>query len=783
MIFFDTETCGYHGPIVLLQYAHGDGDIELYSPWKNPVAETISIIEEITYHEEGVCGFNLAFDWFHICQMYNTLQLISDQSAYLEDVMEEYAIKEEQGRFGPCLKPMQSLDLMLHARKTSYQSTMDRDEVRIKRVPTALARELVKELDNRIKFPDIYFARKANKDRWTVHDIFDDMNEVIPDFKDVVLSFAPSSALKALAADALGVDVESIKLFSDVEVDEAFDPLEFGYAPYATAPFYAELASGRKVLRQPSPANWYNKWPAVIKRHITHWSFNSTARQYASDDVKYTRDLYKHFGSPGCSDTDSVLATMVAAVRWRGFSINKEEMTKLRDSAVHHIENLPYNFQSPEVCKKYLRQVMSETELLAMNINGKMTTKGIILEEIAKWKVSNICTQCEGIGCKDCEDGLVATDEPHPAAVRAREILDARHAVKEIELLDKLILAGRFHASFKIIGTLSTRMSGADGLNPQGIKRTKEIRSCFPLADGGLVLCGGDFDGQEVTIADAVYKDPKMHEMLTSGKKIHGIFGTYLFPPLTYEEILETKGLPNEQDKYTRAKNGVFAMLYGGEAYTLQTRVGVSESVAAEAYHNFCKDFKKWGEERRKIFDQFCSMRQPGGLGTRVEWHEPKDYVESLFGFRRYFTLENTICKALFELAEDPPKTWNTLKFKVVRRDREQTACGAVRSALFAAAFAQQAANMRAAANHVIQSSGASLTKTLQHALWNLQPAGINNWRIQPMNVHDEVLAPTISDYVAESKTIVDTFISEHHGVVPLLAMKWKTSLKTWAEK
>ena len=783
MIFYDTETCGLHGPIVLLQWAENDGEINLYCPWKETIQDSINLIEELVKNPDGIVGFNLAFDHFHLCQMYTTLLLMSDYGAYLEDCIEEYALKEEQARFGPCLKPIHCFDVMLHARKGKYQTTMDRDEIRIKRVPTALATLLAKELDTRIKLPDIYFARKTSKERWTVHDVYDDVRDIIPDFKDIVLTFAPSSALKALAAEALNVDVETIKLFADVEVNKELRPKELGYAPFATAPFIETFKNGREIIRQPSPKDWFGKWPSVIKFYITHWNYNNIARQYASDDVKYTRALYKFFDCPTLDDTDSVLACMVGAVRWRGFKIELDKLQALKETAIRRINDVPFNFKSPFVCRKYLKQVMSNTELLTMNINGKVTTKGIILEEIAKWKNSIVCEDCGGVGCNKCDEGLINTDDPHPAALRAQEILDARRATKEIELFDKLLLANRFHASFRVIGTLSTRMAGADGLNPQGIKRTSGIRSCFPLADGGLTLCGGDFDGQEVTIADAVYNDPKLHEMLISGKKIHGIFGTYLFPPMTYDQILKTKGLPNEQDKYTRSKNGVFAMLYGGEAHTLKTRVGVSEEVAAEAYHNFCQDFKKWGEERKKIFDAYCSMRQPGGIGTKVEWHDPSDYIQSLFGFRRYFTLENQICKTLFDLAENPPKDWNKINFKVTRRDREQTACGALRSALFAAAFAQQASNMRAAANHVIQSTGASLTKELQCRIWKIQPSGINAWRVQPLNIHDEILAPTANMYIDEVKKIVEDFIIEYKNKVPLLAMKWKTNLKSWADK
>ena len=95
----------------------------------------------------------------------------------------------------------------------------------------------------------------------------------------------------------------------------------------------------------------------------------------------------------------------------------------------------------------------------------------------------------------------------HPAGIRAKEILGVKFAAKEIELYEKLLLAGKFHASFIVIGALSSRMAGADGLNAQGIKHTKEVRQMFPLTWGDNLLCGGDFSSFEVTIADAVCND------------------------------------------------------------------------------------------------------------------------------------------------------------------------------------------------------------------------------------------------------------------------------------
>jgi DNA polymerase I-like protein with 3'-5' exonuclease and polymerase domains len=155
-----------------------------------------------------------------------------------------------------------------------------------------------------------------------------------------------------------------------------------------------------------------------------------------------------------------------------------------------------------------------------------------------------------------------------------------------------------------------------------------------------------------------------------------------------------------------------------------------------------------------------------------------------MLGFRRYFTLENTIAKTLFQLAQKPPKEWKNIgKVKVCRRDRVQTAGGAVQSALYGAAFAMQAANMRAAANHEIQSPGAEITKAVQCAIWKLQPYGVHEFLVAEMNIHDEILCvnhPSMTELVSEAVTQgVESFRSK----VPLIGMDWCKFAQTWASK
>ncbi len=806
-LFLDSETCGLHSMPVLLQYALEDGPIALYDIWNEPVGKTLDLIESWL----GYCivGFNLSFDWFQIAKLY-TIWLLLPREWIPREHINEIAMLEPEGRDGPCVKPAGSLDLMLHSRKGEHQSLMARDNVRIRKVPTALAYALAEELEKRVQLDGIYFAKKADPDapRWVVYDREKD-GEFDTEFKDVVLRFAPAGGLKFLAEYAMGFAPKFH--YADVEPPIAWRPVELGYAPFALAISKPEnnweVWGYDKKKDQPKFKGY--AWPACIEQFIDWWGTNKDAREYANDDIVYTRALDKHFGCPEPNDDDSVLSTMVPVVRWRGFKIDKEGMKVLREKSAAKVAASPINTNKPTEVRAYLEEAMDDMEKVLI----EETTKKAKLEAIRNWKVKEDeeCTKCLGEGCARCDNGTLKADVPpcepdagnHPAAYLAKELLDIKVAAKEVELYDKLILAGRFHADFIVIGTKSTRMSGASGLNAQGIKATKEVRKCFPLAWDGFTLCGGDFDSFEVTLADAVYNDPALRAALVKKipcpfcqnkekcdecddnrmvrQKLHGLLGQAIFPGHTYAEILESIG--TNHDMYSKGKQAVFGLTYGGNADTLVRNLGIKQEDAEAAFENFTTSYPGVGKARERTFDAFCSMRQPAGTGSQVVWKEPADRVTSFLGFSRYFTLENRICHSLFELANKPPKGWRNHPVKVWRRDRVQTAGGAVASALYGASFGLQAANMRAAANHEIQSPGGQITKALQRVLWDLQPVGVHELKIGLLNVHDEVLCVASPEIVPEITRVARKSVEGFRKKVPLLGLTWNEAMDNWAEK
>lgn len=750
-VFLDSETCGLFGIAVLLQWAVDDGDIHLYDVFKETFGDTLQILETLV--KRDIIGFNLTFDCFHLVKLYTIWREVVEQHPELRDALPEDHIStiekcEEPAQEQPCWKARNLCDLMLHSRKGKYQSLMSRSDVRIRRVPTALAYVLAEELEQRVEIPDIYFSRFKDKDRahWQVYDIDDEVY-----FKDVVLKFAPSGSLKALAEHALGV--ESTIKFQDIEIDKEHLPFELGYAPTARA-------SREHIMSLPAAdraGKW--AWPDKVRKHIDHWWTSEKAREYAELDIVYTRDLYYHLDEPEIGDDDSELAGCVAAVRWRGYELDLEGIEELQKECLEIIEGADINVNSTDQVRTYLNELLDPLEQV---IIAESTRKENI-KTIANW------------------ENLPEDEEPNlEAAKRAKHILKVRDAHKASNMYGKLLLARKLHASFKVIGTKSSRMSGADNLNVQAVDSRKTVRQKFPLARKDEILVGGDFASFELSIADAEYQDEEFHRYLTTSEvKLQTEFATILFPPNTIEDVEASKGTDN--DLYTKGKACMYAKLYFGTPWTFQMNQGVTQENAEEAFEWWEKTFPQMTAKTNEIAKRFKPVEQMPHGGFK--WHDPDDFVETKDGFKRYFTLENRVAKALFDLGMNPPKGWRKCKEKVARRDRLQTAAGATMSALIGACFSILNQNVRAAGNHKIQSFGATSCKKLHRRIWDIQPSGcVEPFKVCPCNIHDEIMCPTAPDEVDEVFKRTEAFVESLKPKVPLVAIDMER-LESWADK
>jgi len=751
--FFDTESIGFYSPTVLIQYAIDDGDPIIHNIFEEPVWKTLALIEDMCAN--NVIGFNLAHDWFHLSRTYGVLkELPKDKPPTILDIfdVENDAVCHDKY----CLKPRGALDLMLYGRTHEFQATMNQKDIVIRRVPRILAKSLIAELEDKVEIPKLYFAKRDGNQLWKIKEIHqgtskevtpEEMADLIehnvkldPDFVNLRLSFYPSTGLKPIVKFLLNRDVDLIE-----------DMLQF---------------------KKPTEYSWFpssGEWFDVAEQHIFGWTHDRRRQQYARDDVIYTRDVFKYFGSPyeAIGEYNSMLACMVGAIHWKGYEIDPKEAARQLAEQVGIVKRCSkeINFNSPKRVVEYLKEKANPIEE-ALIQNSKLTT----LQNLEK------------------------NGSPEVAR-RASLVLEGRHADKKVNLLTKILKAGRLYVTFKVTGTKSNRMSGGSmeetrgsktgSINPQGIGEG-DIRKCFTFAPEGMVLDSGDFDGYEVAIFAAVSKDPNLTKVLLSGKSMHAIWGSYLYK-MDYDKVIATAKIPDTEPEgyYKRAKKSFFAKLYDAQIVKLSQVLQLTEEETYEGIKYFEEEFTGVAEAREEVYEDFSAMSQPGGLGTAIIWREPKEYIESFLGFRRYFTLEFKIIRALYDLAQNPTAEMKQVGhlIKVKRRDRIQTGSGALQSAVYSAAFNLQSAIIRAAMNHKIQSPGGEMTKLLQARVWDIQPVGISPWLIMPFNVHDEIQSPVHPSKQAQLKQIILDFIKEYKKYVPLLEMDWKQNLKSWGDK
>lgn len=739
MVIYDTETIGFYGLPIIIQYQFDNSDVRIHDIWIKPIKETLELIKEMMEHTN--VGFNLVFDHFHLSKIYTTLVQFKDHNVVPIDRVEECIEFENSARFlDLCLKPKNALDLMLHAQKGPYQKMMDRKPIYIRKVPTELAYKLCEYLNSTVQFEPIYFAKKKDKTPWQVEDV-----SGRPELKNVYVAFRPSSALKVLISEIFGK--KTIR-YGDVDLPKETHPLELGYAPFAKA-----IINMQKWPYKNVPDKfWYpyrGTWPNFIRDYVSHWSYNERARTYARDDVVYTKMLYDHFGKPEPGDDDSELAISVASTRWRGFNLSTTRLNKLIEEAKDKVKEVPVYSRG---VKALLLENMAEDEQIVFEAAGGSTDRKA-LTDLAGWggKIGEI----------------------------SNSVLDARSALKEIESCEKLLVAGRFHPSLNIIGAKSSRMSGRDGINAQGVKRTSKTKQAFLLRDPDEELSGGDFDAFEVRIFAAIVKDENLDKILADKtRKIHSVMGTYLWPEYSEEGIKATEG--TDDDKYTKAKSGVFLVIYGGNEVTINQRLFVPLQQATEALHRLLLAHPGIHRFRKSLELDYSPITQPGGIGTRVYWREPKTFVESALGFKRYFEVEFRVAKALFDLANNLPEDWKKIKLDVKRYDRVQSGFGAVQSALYGAAFGIQGAVNRAAGNHIIQSSGAQITKIVQRSINDLQPTGIGRWKVRTLNIHDELLVVHMSEMRNIIAKRVEETVEMLRKYVPTMKIDWEQNKSNW---
>jgi len=767
--FIDTETLGLYSPMVTLQYKFSDDDQEpqLYCPWTNPASRTIKLIEKIV--ESRVVAHNLTFDWQKLQQFYCGLKQVGKITCGRDfrpiDHVFDMAEGIYAGRNEYCLKPRAAVCTLLLCQKQLGGTSLATKEIRVRKVPMDVAGYVVDMLNKRTDLPEIMFARRKNGGKWDIA-----QSDAGDAWADVALRFAPSNALKDVSRYVLDV-ADTQKLGQDIAMPPF--PYECGYAPYAT------------LLRDENRTGWFTKdekplWPRMLQLHLDFWwTEGSPQMKYALDDIVLLEKLYVHLGSPD-TDFDSELSCQVSVCRTAGFKIEQDKLEDAVEISQKVVDSSPVNVDSPNQVREYIQQALDPMEVHVVaescdKVTLKKLTTAFVLDE-----PEECCTE----GCPRCDGQKELPAGPMPVAIRADKILDVRKHAKRLQLYRKLEVAKGAFPSFRVIGTKSGRMSGADGLNYHGIDGSREIREIFSLADrDGWVVSGGDMNSQELAVAAAVMNDKNLSDDIGEGRSLHAVFAASA-SGLPYEQIMknkEDKSTP-EANWYKKAKICVYAILYGAASFNIAQTLGVEPEEAEQIILDFFKKYPYMAQTRKQVKESLEALRSD--VDGHLQVVKPKQtYIDSVFGFRREFVTEYAVMEILFAAMKDVHKEMKSIKGECVRKEEKgkQTYASAVSSALYGSVFSLQGKILRAALNHTIQSAGRTITLRVQKRIWDeVQPCGVHPFKIKLLSVHDEIITTSPPSECPKIRYAVAAEMADLCKTVPLLSLDWAEDVGSW---
>jgi hypothetical protein len=212
-------------------------------------------------------------------------------------------------------------------------------------------------------------------------------------------------------------------------------------------------------------------------------------------------------------------------------------------------------------------------------------------------------------------------------------------------------------------------------------------------------------------------------------------------------------------------------------------RISITEAEAEEGYNSLMQKYPRMSSSKSAIAEKFSALcKNEEGRSHFREDVQP--YIESMFGFRRYFNIELAAQHAVWKVVNDLPTKLRDCTYTVVRSKHKVQKVGeAIVSALYGALYSVQNGICRAAGNHLIQSAGRDITVGLQYSLWEMQPSGAHPFRVSLMSVHDEIEAVTLPSETAEVESIVETTLNDQVEHIPLISIDWGSDLSSWYDK
>jgi DNA polymerase I-like protein with 3'-5' exonuclease and polymerase domains len=155
----------------------------------------------------------------------------------------------------------------------------------------------------------------------------------------------------------------------------------------------------------------------------------------------------------------------------------------------------------------------------------------------------------------------------------------------------------RIHCNFKQF--LNTGRLSSSKPNIQNLPKSDEVRSCFRSSIGySLITC--DYSSQEVILLSYFSGETQIIEAYKNEEDLHALNATVIYKAINGVDKIITKDEDEDfNEDYTYrslAKPVIFALNYGGSAYTLQMNLGLTKEASEKIVKGLANAYSKQTE-------------------------------------------------------------------------------------------------------------------------------------------------------------------------------------------
>lgn len=740
ILFHDSETVGLQGSAKLHQYAVDGGPVRMvpmFRGWENNEEtrkELFKLLDLIDRPDTVYCGFNTAFDLFHLYRVKHRL------------LGYEYDSPERPVMPFRC----RTLDLQVHAMQKSplapfaFNKGGARSVALVRRIPK-VAMEFVSNL------------------------VCEHLKPIIPQ----------SFGLKVgIHKQAKRDDLVTLSFQVDGRLSLKGLMKEYGLPTIALDDVWPLPEKGTEKAWLPYPDPQVHD-PIEAQCDLILAQPEHDFYRYSKLDILYLKVLYEKLGHPE-PDYNSELCHNMAYTRYYGFAVDKAALADAERFYGDKVSFIEHQIQGIN-----LRSSKDRLELLKPYFPLLASTKKSVLKHLAANET--------GRGAELAE-AMVEYGPSRQRLLQIQKVAECRtgRAHPDLRVMGTPTnrMAGTSGLNWQGIGAvdeyeIDTEIDEMDELPEELVEAWNSAddydKQKVGLRHAILTPCVGDWSSFEVMIANAVYNDPQLNEDLKNGVDLHSM-GTVNWHPMikklgvSYEEFKE--GYENNV-RWDKARKGIKAVIFGSfyfcTAHAVSNALGILESEAQTILDGLYDRYRGMKRYRAAIEADFLTADPGRWSGDSVK--RMKRSMVDLTGFERHWNFEAAVAELMWELGNSK-KIRTGIGGKIVRNVTKgpQSIDMAVTSACLGSAIAIQAAVSRQAGNFKIQCTGATLNKKLQAELWT-------RLRVPTLQIHDELVSCDHPHFNFDSySSIVDAFTEKTREIVPMVKFKYGKT-ERWSDK